>query len=51
MHNGQVQEFSCGFRSHPRECVYASGSIRNLSIVPEYSQNHIIGITEKDRVR
>ena len=25
-------ETSCGFRSHPRECPYASGSISSLSI-------------------
>ena len=26
-------ETSCGFRPHPRECLYASGSIISLSIV------------------
>ena len=43
-------ECSCGFRSHPRKCLCVSGSIRNLSIWPnyqyKYSQTHI-GMTER----
>ena len=34
---------TCGFRPHPRECLYARGSIVSLSIGPDYQYHIIIG--------
>ena len=33
-------ETSCGFLPHPRECLYASGSISSLSIGPDYQYQY-----------
>ena len=33
-------ETSCEFRSHPRECLYASASIISLSISPNYQYQY-----------
>ena len=34
-------ETNCGFQPHPRECLCASGSIINLSILPDYQYQYI----------
>ena len=33
-------ETSCGFRPHPRECLYASGIVISLSIEPNYQYQY-----------
>ena len=39
-------ETSCGYRPHPRECLYASGSISNLSIRPDYQYKFCVQTLE-----